>query len=348
MKLAHSLKLSAACAFACGLSLTARAQVGSGWTSYSPGLELQESGDVTHSTSGGVETFSINDSSNDTVQRCEQRAEDDVDSGGGTRQFQGIVQVTSLGGSGISLQQDKAANGGTWNMIAINSADGGSLYCVGVGTTIATGVLGIPVQINTVTDADALTTKAYVNGSLESTLNNITPPIYHKYGTYRLDSGEGPITAEWSNTQYWESGVTSGSTTTSYEATNLTVTNSGVGTSVQTDSNLPNGEWVELDATNSGSWMQFTTPSIPAGTYSLSMLWKNHNDRGIASFKVDGNSIGSNLDQYSTTQGYPTTTIGTLTFFNAGTHTIRLTVAGKNSASSGYLLSAAQFNFSTQ
>jgi hypothetical protein len=335
-------------AIASCLSLTARAQIGSGWTAYTPSMELQESGDVSHSGSiGGTETFSINGSTTSSTQRCEQRAEDDFSSG--TGQFQGMVKVTSLGGTGISLQQDKAANGGTWMMIAVDND--GTLYCVNPGTTIATGVVGVTVQINTITDADAKTTTAYVNGSKKATLNDISPPIYHKYGTYRLDSGKGPITAEWSGIQYWKGGSASGGgggTTVAFEAENVAVTNSGVGTSVQTDANSSNGEWVSLNAVNTGSWMQFTTPTIQAGTYSISMEWKSHTDRGIASFKVDGNSIGSNLDQYSATTTYPTTTIGTVTFSSSGTHTVRLTVEGQNSASSGYILSADKFTFTAQ
>src|SRR5580698_3490704 len=145
------LKTLATIAIVCCLSLTAHAQIGSGWTAYSPSMELQKSGDVSYSSSGGVETFSIIGSTTSSAQRCEQRAEDDFTSG--TRQFQGTVKVTSLGGTGISLEQEKAANGGTWMMIAVYND--GTLYCVNPGTTIATGVVGVSVQINTITDAGA-------------------------------------------------------------------------------------------------------------------------------------------------------------------------------------------------
>jgi hypothetical protein len=45
------------------------------------------------------------------------------------------------------------------------------------------------------------------------------------------------------------------------------------------------------------------------------------------------------------TQTYPTQDWGNVTFISAASHTIRLTVTGKNAASSGYELSAAEFVF---
>lgn len=142
--------------------------------------------------------------------------------------------------------------------------------------------------------------------------------------------------------------VSSGGTTVSFEAENVAVTSSGASTSVQTDSKSSNGEWIELAATGTGQWMEFTTPSIDAGTYQLSMMWKGNTTRGIAGFSVDGTSLGSTLDQYSSSQTYPTTVIGTLTFSSTGPHKVRLTVTGKNSASSAYQLSADKFTFTAQ
>ena len=196
-------KILAAFAVAGGLSLTARAQIGSGWTSYSPSRHMQMVGCAAHSGSPtGTETFQLTCSSTSGEQRCEERVEDDFSSG--QRQFQGNVKVTSLGGSGVSLYQTKAANGGTWMMVAVKSGSGGTLYCVNPGTTIATGVVGVTVRLNAITDCSAKTTKVYVNGSQKATLNSVTAPFYNKYGTYRLDSGHGPITAQWSSTKFWE------------------------------------------------------------------------------------------------------------------------------------------------
>jgi len=142
--------------------------------------------------------------------------------------------------------------------------------------------------------------------------------------------------------------ISSGGATVSFEAENLAVTNSGVGTSVQTDANSSGGKWIQLNATGTGSWMEFTTGTVNAGTYSVSMMWKGNTSRGITDFFVDGVQLGGTLDQYSSSQTYPTTAFGTVTFSTAGTHKIRMHVTGKNSASSNYYLSADKFTFTSQ
>ncbi|HTB79913.1 MAG TPA: chitobiase/beta-hexosaminidase C-terminal domain-containing protein [Opitutaceae bacterium] len=136
-----------------------------------------------------------------------------------------------------------------------------------------------------------------------------------------------------------------GGTTVSFEAENLSYTGSGATTSVQTDTNSSGGKWVELAGNSTGDSITFTTSSITAGTYSVQMEWKGNNSRGILQLSVDGTNLGSTLDQYASGQTYPTTTFGTVTFSSAGTHTVKLTVTGKNSASSSYQLSADKFTF---
>jgi hypothetical protein len=50
----------------------------------------------------------------------------------------------------------------------------------------------------------------------------------------------------------------------------------------------------------------------------------------------------SDPDQYSAAPSYPIATFGSITL-TAGNHIVRLTAAGKNPASSGYMLSADRF-----
>jgi hypothetical protein len=131
----------------------------------------------------------------------------------------------------------------------------------------------------------------------------------------------------------------------SFEAESLTWTNSGGTTSLQTDANSSGGTWVQLAATATSQYIEFTTPAIAAGTYKVQMMWKGNNNRGILNLKVDGNQVGGTLDQYSTSQTYPTTVFGNVTFSSTGAHKLRLTVTGKNAASSGMILSADKFTF---
>jgi hypothetical protein len=342
------LKSLAACALVCGLSISGHAQIGSGWTSYTPSMNTQTVGSGTYSSSGGVETFKITSSSNSTEQRAERRVQNEWSSG--TNQFEGDVKVVSLGGTGISLKQTFQPESGAFLMLAIKSSSSGSLYEVSSGTTLATNIIGNTIRVNTITDVSASKTYSYVNGSLKHTKNGGNPPFHDKYGTYRLGSGYGPITAEWRNIKFWKNGSIGGGggTTYNWEAENLSYTHSGTGASLQNDSNSSNGHWISLDAENTGSWLQFTTGSVAAGTYSVRMMWKGHPSRGILNLKVDGNQVGGTLDQYSASAIYPTTTFGNVTFSSSGTHTIRLTVTGKNSSSSNYILSADKFTLVPQ
>jgi hypothetical protein len=136
--------------------------------------------------------------------------------------------------------------------------------------------------------------------------------------------------------------------TFSFEAENLTYTPTGAAASVQNDTNSSNGHWVQLTATVAGPTIDYAIPSLAAGTYQVQMEWKGNTSRGILNLKVDGTQVGGTLDQYSAAQTYPTTTFGTVTFSSTGTHTVRLTTTGKNSASSNFYLSADRFIFTSQ
>ncbi len=139
----------------------------------------------------------------------------------------------------------------------------------------------------------------------------------------------------------------------SYEAETSGHTTSGPTSTIQTDAKSSGGKWVSLNSTAVGQYIEFNIgtagggagPILPAGTYQLQMEWKGNNGRGILQLAVDGTNLGSALDQYASGQTYPTTTFGTVNFPTDNNHIIRLTVTGKNSASSGFVLSADKFTF---
>ena len=130
-----------------------------------------------------------------------------------------------------------------------------------------------------------------------------------------------------------------------FEAEAAPVQNSGTGTTVELDAMVSGGQWVALAAKNAGSWMSFTTPSIPAGKYQLEIQWKGNSTRGIASIRVDDDDLGEPLDQYAPDQRYATTPVGSVRFESDSTHQIRLQVSGQNEASSAFILSADRFIF---
>ena len=177
-----------------GLSLSAPAQIGTGWTSTTVGFKIQTEG------SGKVSgnTFSLG-SSTSGKQRAERRY-DAISSG--QRQFQGDVKVASLGGDRICLKQTFQQNSGPWNMIAVKKS--GSLYEVEGGATLAAYTVGSTARINTLLNASKGTVQVYINGSLKETKTGGKVPIYDKCGTYATSSGKGPVTATWNNVTFWK------------------------------------------------------------------------------------------------------------------------------------------------
>ncbi|SRR5581483_1742342 len=189
------LQTITALALAGGLSLTARAQIGSGWSSVSETFKVQTSG--SGSVSGNV--FKLTSTSSGVKDRAEREYNQWST---GQHQFQGTVVVNSLGGDRICLKQTFQVNTGPWNMIAVAKA--GHLYEVSTGATLASYTVGSSAQINTILNTSAKTVAVYINGSLKETLTGGVMPCYDKCGTYRTDSGTAPITATWTNVKFWQ------------------------------------------------------------------------------------------------------------------------------------------------
>ena len=196
MKSNHIAKLLAACVLAGGLSLTARAQIGSGWTSITEGFKVQTSGCGT--VNGN--TVSITCSSSGATKDRAEREYSTWTSG--LHQFQGDCTINRLGGNGISIKQTFQKDNGAWEMTAVKHT--GTAYEVHNGTTLGTFTIGKSFRINTILDATHGTVQVYFNGSLKTTITGGKVPIYDKIGTYRLASGTGPITATWNNVLFWQ------------------------------------------------------------------------------------------------------------------------------------------------
>jgi len=177
------------------LALPANAQIGTGWTSYSPSFTLQIRG--CGAASGLVFKITCNNTTNDN--RAERRYANMTSA---QSQFQGTVTVNSLGGDRINLKQTFQDNIGPWNMIAVKKP--GALYEVSTGATLASYTIGTAVRINTITNTGTHTTQVYINGSLKETKTGGKGSLYDKFGTYRTHSGQGPVTATWSSVQFWK------------------------------------------------------------------------------------------------------------------------------------------------
>jgi polygalacturonase len=124
-----------------------------------------------------------------------------------------------------------------------------------------------------------------------------------------------------------------------WEAESLSPVASGATTAMNNDTNATGGTWLALNADGAGDSIQFTTPALGAGTYSVTLRYKAHTARGILQASVDGMNLGGTLDEYVATPAFMTRTFGSVAL-PAGAHTLRLTCTGKNSASSAFTLSA--------
>jgi hypothetical protein len=215
------------------------------------------------------------------------------------------------------------------------------------GSDFATGMANVWFHVNSMFNPVSGDGSLYINGSLKVTRSFPTTDRqwYFKNGTYNNGLPSGHKSTAWfKNIKHW----VKSSASVNFEAENVAVTASGTTTSSQTDANSSNGIWIQLDGTATGQWMEFTTPQLAPGTYSVRMMWKGNNNRGQLNLKVDGTQVGGTLDQYSAAQTYPTTTFGNVTFTTSTTHKIRLTVTGKNASSSSFKLSADKFTLVPQ
>ncbi|HTB81514.1 MAG TPA: chitobiase/beta-hexosaminidase C-terminal domain-containing protein, partial [Opitutaceae bacterium] len=132
------------------------------------------------------------------------------------------------------------------------------------------------------------------------------------------------------------------------EAENLSPVGTGATASTGTDANASGGILEFLNSTGAGQSITFTTPNISAGTYQLQMRERTNTNRGQFTTKVDGTQIGGTIDEYAATAGYVSAMPGTVTLATSGAHTIVLTVTGKNSASSGFILCVDTFTLTPQ
>ena len=188
LRIVQSLAISA---LACSLSLTAHAQVGSGWSSTSYSFNIQTSSGC--SVSGN--TFKVGSSSSG---RAERRY---ANISSAQAQMQGTVTVNSLGGDRVSLAQIHELGSAT-SLVAIKKP--GTLYEVEGGATVGSMTIGSPARINMTLVDSSGKCQTYLNGSLKTTVSGGSGTYYFKVGAYVTASGTGPATVTWSGVQFWK------------------------------------------------------------------------------------------------------------------------------------------------
>ena len=256
------VKLLAAFALICGLSLSARAQIGSGWTpdneTYTP---QTSSGCTITSISGGFE-FHVPSGQG----RAEQRGNNLPSNT--TNQWQGFGTLTSFpsGSNKITVHQVFGPAPSTPDLI-LDEATGGptgiEIMSLEQGDAFEAAIqVGVQFQLNTIYDPVGNLITIYVNGSQTGTKTPNSGVHYNKYGQYVSLSGTGPATMDWVNVQSWAGGTASG----------------GGGTTVATPTFSPGGgtfstaQSVSISDSTSGATIHYTTdgstPTTSSTTYS--------------------------------------------------------------------------------
>ncbi|KAM3471371.1 hypothetical protein MY8738_009358 [Beauveria namnaoensis] len=137
--------------------------------------------------------------------RAERRYKNDYSSG--THQFGGVFKINSMSGNRISIKQTFNGNSGPYFIMGVEQ--GGRLYSVEGGKTIAEGVakVGASVRINTVHNVSLKRFSVYVNGK-EMFRDDNAPggSFYDKIGAYTTNSGSGDLSITWSDVQLWHRG----------------------------------------------------------------------------------------------------------------------------------------------
>jgi unsaturated rhamnogalacturonyl hydrolase len=135
---------------------------------------------------------------------------------------------------------------------------------------------------------------------------------------------------------------------TNYEAESLARTFSDGTVAVTSDSAASGSAWVQFDpAVGVGSYIEFTIPNLPAGSYDVQFFYKKNSPRGQLSVSVDGTVVGGTIDELGSSS-YASTDCGVTTLAAGGSHLVRLTITGKSASSSGYRISADKFAFVPQ
>lgn len=162
-------------------------------------------------------------------------------------------------------------------------------------------------------------------------------------GTYPLTvSGVGGGLTRTAGATLIVTASTAGSSTL-YEAELIPFITSGAAANVVADTNASNGEWVSLLSTNAGPFIEYTLTNVSAGIYDLSLIYKQHPNRGILNLTVDGVQLDDSLNEYSNIVTFPEKDFGNITFTADGDHAVRLTNIGKDPSAGTPNISADAF-----
>lgn len=187
------------------VTAVAQAQIGSGWTQYSPSKGYSGwSQSQRYSISGSTEHFWVYKTDPITPSGSGPRSEWHVNNtySSGSQQFQGSFNAES-GTTGYTVFQifGNAGGNATALQLQMRSADGTLRHYN--DTAVATGCWGVYKRINVIHYTSTGSIEVWVNGSKKGTWNDGGPAShYFKYGCY--DTGTGSSTSSRTGS-YWQS-----------------------------------------------------------------------------------------------------------------------------------------------
>jgi hypothetical protein len=273
------IKTLAAFAFICGLSISAHAQLGSGWTPDNETYIAQNSsGTSTTAIPGGFE-FKIPVVTG--LCRAEMRGNDLPTNT--TNQWQGLGTLVSFpsGSNNITCHQVFGPAPSTPDLILDEAHYSGGIEIMSLeqGDAFEAQIqVGVQFQLNTIYDPVGNLITIYVNGSQTGTKTPNSGIHYNKYGQYVSKSGFGPSTFDWVNIQSWAGGTTGGS------PTSFTITASaGSGGSISPSGNVVvnkgNNQSFSITANSGFAVSSVTVDGANQGaitSYTFSNVQANH------------------------------------------------------------------------
>ncbi len=193
----------AAVVLACGFSLSAHAQIGTGWTSTTESFTIQTSNGATAKAISGGYEFVTPKSGTGKISRAEQRFA--TMPANSTIQWQGDCLVKSMSGDRISVKQCHQVTISSFVIIALTKAGGSHFYLVN-GATLANYTIGTTVRITTIMNNKTGVCDIYINGAHVGSKSGGKGGggMYDKCGSYITRSGSGGMDVTWTNLKFWK------------------------------------------------------------------------------------------------------------------------------------------------
>jgi hypothetical protein len=296
------VKALAAFALICGLSVSAQAQIGSGWTPDNETYIVQTSAGCT--VSG--DTFSVPSGHG----RAEMRGNNLSTTASNQWQGSGTLVSFPSGSNKICMHQVFGPAPSTPDLI-LDEATGGPTGVEIVSLEQSDAVeasiqVGVTFQMNTIYVPGKSIT-IYVNGSQTGTKVPNSGIHYNKYGQYVSLSGTGPATMRWDNVQSWTNGSAGGGgggpttfTISASAGSNGSISPSGSVTvnkgANQTFTITPSSGFtvssVTVDGSSVGAVTSYTFSNVQAN-HSISATFASSGGGGSTTFTISA-SAGSN------------------------------------------------------